>query len=333
MSERGPIPAAGTMTATGICLTEDSLDDLLRAAFETVLERGEAVLPTKGRTRELRGVTLQLTNPRARLSRSESRGKVFSALGELLWYLSGSAATDRITHYIPAYQEYDEDGVVHGGYGPRLRGDNDQLATVIALLRRKPSTRQAVIQIFDRVDLLEPHKDIPCTCTLQFLNRQAGLDAVVYMRSNDAFIGLPHDVFCFSMIQELVARSIGVDVGRYIHVTGSLHLYDTKIEDARRFLDEGYYFSNAMPPMPDADPLAAISEILVLEEQLRCVTDPLSITVPSDPYWGDLARLLIVFELVRGGRADDVSAVVDGMNTEVFKLYVSDHLDRKTRAE
>ena len=31
---------------------------------------------------ELRGVTLQLTNPRARLSRSESRGKVFSALGE-----------------------------------------------------------------------------------------------------------------------------------------------------------------------------------------------------------------------------------------------------------
>ena len=183
LSERWPILAARTMTATAICLTEDSLDDLLRAVFEAVLERGEAVSATKGPNRELRGVTLQLTNPRARLSRSESRGKVFSALGELLWYLSGSAATDRISHYIPAYKDYDEDGVVHGGYGPRLRGDSDQLATVIALLRRKPSTRQAVIQIFDYVDLLEPHKDVPCTCTLQFLNRGAGLDAVVYMRS------------------------------------------------------------------------------------------------------------------------------------------------------
>lgn len=319
------------MTATPTCLTEDSLDDLLRAAFEAVLERGEAVSPTRGPNRELRGVTLQLTNPKARLSRSESRGKVFSALGELLWYLSGSAATDRISHYIPKYKDYDEDGIVHGGYGPRLRGDNDQLATVIALLREKPSTRQAVIQIFDHVDLLEPHKDVPCTCTLQFLNRGAVLDAVVYMRSNDAFIGLPHDVFCFSMIQELVARSVGVDVGQYIHVAGSLHLYDTNVEDARRFLDEGYYFSNAMPQMPDADPLAAVSEILVLEEQLRSGTDPLSITVPSDPYWADLVRLLMVFELVRGGRPDEVPVVVDDMNTEVYKLYVADHLDRKTR--
>lgn len=319
------------MSATATCLIEDSLDDLLRGVYEAVLERGEAVSPTKGPNRELRCVTLQLNNPRARLSRSESRGRVFSALGELLWYLSGSAATDHISHYIQAYKDYDEDGIVHGGYGPRLRGGSDQLATVIALLREKPSTRQAVIQIFDHVDLLAPHKDVPCTCTLQFLNRDAGLDVVVYMRSNDAFIGLPRDVFCFSMIQELVARCVGVDVGQYMHVAGSLHLYDTNDEDARRFLDEGYYFSDEMPRMPDADPLAAVREILVLEEQLRSGKDPLSIIVPSDPYWADLVRILMVFELSGSERQNEVAAVVDEMNTQVYQLYVADHLERKTR--
>src|SRR5262249_46978952 len=148
---------AGGMATSAICLVEDSLDDLLHAAIDIVIERGEALSPTKGPNRELRGVTLQLTNARARLSRSESRGKVFSALGELLRYLSGSNATDQITHYISQYSRYDEGGIVFGGYGPRLRGGTDQLASVIELLRRRPTTRRAVIQIFDHEDLREPH--------------------------------------------------------------------------------------------------------------------------------------------------------------------------------
>lgn len=315
------------------CLTEDSLDDLLRAAIEAVLEQGEAVSPTKGPNRELRGVTLQLTNPRARLSRSESRGKVFSALGELIWYLSGSNATDQIAHYIKRYSEYDEDGIVFGGYGPRLRGGADQLATVIDQLRERPSTRRAVIQIFDAADLLQRHKDVPCTCTLQFLSRETGLDLIVYMRSNDIFIGLPHDVFCFSMIQELVARSIGSDVGQYIHVVGSLHLYDTSAEDAHRFLEEGYYDPNEMPPMPYVDPMAAVAELCAFEAHLRSGSDPLCAALPSAEYWADLARLLVVFELDRGGRRDKIASVVEQMSMNVYKLHVADRLDRKARGQ
>jgi thymidylate synthase len=317
----------GAIRRSAASLTEDSLDDLLRAAIEAVLKHGEAVRPTKGPNRELRGVTLELTNPRARLSRSESRGKVFSALAELIWYLSGSNATDQITHYISAYSQYDEDGIIFGGYGPRLRGDADQLATVIGLLRERPSTRRAVIQIFDAADL-QPHKDVPCTCTLQFLSREAGLDLIVYMRSNDVFIGLPHDVFCFSMIQELVARSVGVDVGRYIHMVGSLHLYDDDADAARRFLDEGYYVPTAMPPMPDLDPMAAVAEIRAVEEQLRSGSEPLSVALPSDQYWADLARLLVIFELVRGGRPDDIPTVMSQMSTDIYTLHVADRLDR-----
>jgi thymidylate synthase len=318
----------GAIATSATCLTEDSLDDLLREAIEAVLERGEAVSPTKGPNREIRGVTLQLTNPRARLSRSESRGKVFSALGELLWYLSGSRATDQISHYISKYLEYDEDGIVFGGYGPRLRGESDQLATVIGLLRERPSTRRAVVQIFDGADLREPHKDVPCTCTLQFLSREARLDLIVYMRSNDVFIGFPHDVFCFSMIQELVARSVGNDVGQYIHVAGSLHLYDDDAQGARQFLNEGYFDTNQMPPMPDDNPMAAVAEILAIGTQLRSGSDPLSVALPSNQYWADLARLLVVFELDRSERRDEIASVMDQMTTDVYNVHVADRLDR-----
>jgi thymidylate synthase len=316
------------MTASATCLIRESLDDLLRAGIEAVLERGERVSPTKGPNRELRGVTLQLKNPRARLSRSESRGKVVSALGELVWYLSGSNATDQIAHYIKQYSQYDEDGIIFGAYGPRLRRDPDQLASVVDLLRERPPTRRAAIQIFNGADLLEPHKDVPCTCTLQFLNRQAGLDLIVYMRSNDLFIGFPHDVFCFSMIQELVARSISVEVGQYIHVAGSLHLYDEHAENARRFLNEGYFGTKEMPPMPDLDPMTAVEELITVEEKLRSGSDPLSVPLPSNQYWADLARLLVAFELDLAGRYDEIASVLGQMSTDVYNVHLEDRLDR-----
>ena len=316
------------MRTSATCLIADSLDDLLRAAIETVLARGENVAPSRGTNREVRGVTLQLTNPRARLSRSESRGKVFSALGELLWYLSGSNATDWIAYYIPQYRCDDEDGLIWGGYGPRLRGDADQLARVIGQLRAQPSTRRAVVQLFDAGDVLDVHKDVPCTCTLQFLSREAGLDLVVHMRSNDVYVGLPHDVFCFTMLHELVARSIGVDVGQYLHIVGSLHLYDVNATAARHFLDEGYHWTTAMPPMPTTDPLRAVDALLNAEAQLRSGADPLTIVLPPSPYWADLARLLVVFALDRDGRHGEIPAVMAQMTTDVYDVHVQDRLDR-----
>lgn len=326
------------MATTATCLTRDSLDDLLRAAIKALLKSGEPVSPTKGPNRELRGVTLQLTNPRARLSRSESRGKVFSALGELLWYLSGSGETAHITHYISQYQEYDEDGIVFGAYGPRLRGNGstdrpDQLAGVIDLLGTRPATRRAVIQLFEGTDLVQRHEDVPCTCTLQFFRRGEHLDLVVHMRSNDVFIGFPHDVFCFTMIQELVARSLGIELGQYIHLVGSLHLYDDKIEAAKGFLAEGLFATTAMPAMPAGDPMPAVAGLIALEEELRLGGNPSGSVLPSDPYWADLASLLIIFNLERVGRHGEVASIGNRMSTDVYKLHIDDRLDRGAQAQ
>jgi hypothetical protein len=82
---------------------------------------------------------------------------------------------------------------------------------------------------------------------LQFLIRRNRLHTLTTMRSNDAYIGLPHDIFCFSMLQEVLARTLGVALGQYSHFVGSLHLYDENRDEAQQYLDEGVQATIAMP--------------------------------------------------------------------------------------
>ncbi len=64
------------------------------------------------------------------------------------------------------------------------------------------------------------------------MGRGSNLHMSVTMRSNDAYMGLPHDVFCFTMLQEMVAKTLGLELGEYYHYVGSMHLYMSDIEAA-----------------------------------------------------------------------------------------------------
>ncbi len=207
------------MSEASLKVTAATLDDLLHEVFRRLISTGTILVTSKGKNLEKTGAVLELTNPRARMSRTESRCLLFSALGELLWYLSGSSDLAFIRYYI---EDYPTDGegktTVHAAYGPRLRSKSrDQIDWVIQLLKEKPSTRRAVIPIYQPIDCKTDLREVPCTCTLQFLIRGRRLEMLAHMRSNDAYMGLPGDVFAFTMIQELVARALGVEVGRYKH--------------------------------------------------------------------------------------------------------------------
>lgn len=319
---------------------KNTLDDLLRSVFAAILENGETISTSRDRSRELYGVALELENPRARLSVTESRGKIFSGLGELFWYLSGSASLRFIKYYIKKYEKESEDGAtVHGAYGPRLfdaQGVN-QVQNVIDQLREKPRTRRAVIQIFDAADLSKPHgkhrKEVPCTSTLQFLMPNGKLALVVNMRSNDALYGLPHDVFAFTMLQELVARTLGVEVGKYVHFVGSLHLYEDKLDDAKSYIDEGFQDSNLlMPPMPDGDPWKAI-EILKSAEKLARDEVRLPDEVYGlEPYWQDLARMFLIFAASKKHDEPTLRALSSQMHFDIYSQFIEARIEAKVEA-
>jgi thymidylate synthase len=186
----------------------------------------------------------------------------------------------------------------YGGYGPRIFGQrgNNQLENVIALLREHPVSRRAVIQLFNAEDLGVPrHPDIPCTCTLQFLMRDNKLHLITTMRSNDAYMGLPHDIFCFTMLQEALARTLGVELGSYQQFVGNLHLYERDAVKAQQYIDEGFQSTLPMPAMPSGDPWPSIKALLDVEARIRGGEKIDAKACGVSEYWADLIRLLQIF--------------------------------------
>lgn len=136
-------------------VSASSLDDLLHEVYRRLIASGQETFPSKGRAFEVTGAVLELTNPRARMSRTETRAVIFGWLGELLWYLAGSDELSFIQYYIKGYKEdYKGAANVRAAYGPRLySGGQNQLRVVIALLQEKGDTRRAVVPIYQPQDL------------------------------------------------------------------------------------------------------------------------------------------------------------------------------------
>jgi thymidylate synthase len=151
------------------------------------------------------------------------------AVGELLWYLSGSNRVKDISQFSKVWERLSDDGeTVNSAYGYRIFGKFgfNQFQFVYDELDKNPNSRRAVIHIKDPVNYQEhPSKDVPCTVCLQYLIRDRKLHATTYMRSNDIWMGFPYDVFSFTCFQILLAMELGVEVGTYTHIAGSLHLY------------------------------------------------------------------------------------------------------------
>lgn len=149
------------------------------------------------------------------------------AVGELLWYLSGNPTLKAIQNYTKAWDRMSDDGLyVNSNYGWCIQHkyDFDQWEYVKDLFMKDVNTRQAVLHIKTADN--KPSKDVNCTVCIQFLLRDGKLHATTYMRSNDIWMGFPYDVFSFTALQIKMAMELGVGIGTYTHIAGSLHLYE-----------------------------------------------------------------------------------------------------------
>ncbi|MCP8687285.1 thymidylate synthase [Marinobacterium sedimentorum] len=321
-------------------IRQKTLDDLLFDVFSKLLKSKNPVKATRGSTFELFGVILELSNPRARLSRTETKGTIFSCLGELLWYISGSNDLSFIKHYIKRYEDDSEDGkTIYGAYGPRLLkqdGHINQIKNVIEILSLKETSRRAVIQIFDSSDIDSYHKEIPCTCNLQFIVRKGKLNMLTHMRSNDAFFGLPHDIFSFTMLQEIIARSLNIEVGIYKHSVGSLHIYENYVEKAKQFIDEGFQSSKPMPSMPIGDPKKSIEKLLKVEQNIRSKNICYDGSEELEPYWTDLALLLSIFNIskqIDNDHSTEIERLKNLISSDTYKIYIEKRQQSFTKAK
>jgi thymidylate synthase len=302
----------------------ETFDDLLRNSIELVLAHGQLTKPSKGPASELIGLSMRLRNPRARFSRTETRATLFSALGETLWYLSGTNEFDLIEYYIPSYRLHcDTPADVkesEAAYGPRIINQLEFIRNQI----KKTDTRKAVLSIYRMEDHSNLY-DVPCTCTLQFFPRAGVLHAIGQMRSNDLYMGMAHDIFAFTFLQELLARSSGLEIGAYYHQVGSLHLYERDRDKALRYLSAGVADTIPMPRMPVGDPEPGLQWLLSSERAIREI-EPLPDVTGIDPYWRDLAGILKLKALSAGGTIEEMFAVKAAMSSDPFQTFITDEI-------
>jgi thymidylate synthase len=139
----------------------------------------------------------------------------------------------------------------------------------VNLLRQDPDSRRAVVPIYARRDVGLDSRDIPCTTTLQFLLRGGKLTMITTMRSNDAILGMPYDVFNFAMIHEWMACRLGVELGDYIHFAGSLHYYGSDEAKLREIVAEPAASEFEMPAMNPETIAQELSVFQNYEEDMR----------------------------------------------------------------
>lgn len=237
-----------------------SLDDLLNATYRDILENGVLIRGSKrGDNIEIIQFAATLLNPRVRTSISLDRKIVESKFAEFAWYLSKDRDKDFIIPYIKAYnKEENQNNKILGAYGPKIfgisAGRKSQYETVVEQIVKRSTTKQAYIAISDSEDYKfrdEKYHSPPCTIGLHFYVRDEKLSLTVYMRSNDAYLGLPHDLFCFTMLQELVSLRTNTALGVYTHCATSMHVYEPHQQKIKDYLNEGLHEPIEMPSMVD----------------------------------------------------------------------------------
>lgn len=228
-----------------IAISGDSsaTDAWLRLLRACLRDGGEVNIQRVGEaTRELQVPTLSIPLRRAVVAAPARKLSYRFMAAEALWVLAGQEDVASVARYAARYQEFSDDGkVLAGAYGPRFVA---QLPYVAAALRRDPSTRQAVITLWQPSP--PASKDVPCTLALQWLLREEALHCHVFMRSSDLWLGLPYDLFTFTcmtyrVLQEVNHAQSPADVvypGRLTWTAGSAHLYARDQERARQLLVE-----------------------------------------------------------------------------------------------
>lgn len=147
-------------------------------------------------------------------------------LAEWLWIQAGREDVTSIAGFNSKIANYSDDGVIFAGaYGPRL---SKQWNYLLSTLRKDPDSRQAVATIFTPAP--EATKDVPCTLSLQVFIRGGRMHGIMTMRSNDLWLGLPHDFFNFAQIVNWLAGSLDVLPGSMTIQAGSSHIYASNYE-------------------------------------------------------------------------------------------------------
>ncbi len=185
-------------------------------------------------TRELKHVFFTIKDPRQRwIVAREPAINPAAALADILSTLRGATNTAFHREGNNRSSRNTDNLLSRGttiGYRLRRNLDFDQLELAYQTLSQYTTNREVVLQIWDaRLDMQNPDKKPrvgePAHNLVSILKvRDGKLEWTQIDRTDDFLRGIPYDFLQFTLIQELMAGWLGLELGCYYHFSESLVL-------------------------------------------------------------------------------------------------------------
>ncbi|RDV05029.1 thymidylate synthase [Undibacter mobilis] len=177
-----------------------------------------------------------------------------SIVHELLWFLAGDTNIKYLNdNGVRIWDEWaDERGDLGPVYGHQWRswpakdgGTIDQIANVIAAIKRTPDSRRLIVTAWNPADV-DKMALPPCHLLFQFYVANGRLSCQLYQRSADVFLGVPFNIGSYALLTMMVAQVTGYKPGDFVWTGGDTHLYLNHVEQAELQLSRA---PRALPTM------------------------------------------------------------------------------------
>jgi len=167
-----------------------------------------------------------------------------SIVHELLWFLRGETNIRSLqAEKVSIWDEWaDASGDLGPVYGKQWRAWRaadgrtiDQIANVVAEIKRNPYSRRLLVVSFNPGDL--PAVAPPACHTLfQFYVSGDRLSVQLYQRSADLMLGVPFNIASYALLLMMVAQVTGLKAHEFVHTFGDVHIYSNHIVGAEEQL-------------------------------------------------------------------------------------------------
>jgi len=172
-----------------------------------------------------------------------------SIVYELLWFLRGDTNVQFLQdNGVRIWNEWaDENGDLGPVYGKQWRAWQtsdgqviDQISNVIDQIKNNPDSRRLLVNAWN-VGELDKMAIPPCHFCFQFYVANGRLSCQLFQRSADAFLGVPFNIACYSLLTHMVAQQCDLEVGEFVWTGGDTHIYDNHFEQVDTQLSRSPY--------------------------------------------------------------------------------------------
>jgi thymidylate synthase len=302
--------------------------------------------------KEVLNYNMIIHNPVQRLITDKKRSfRLPGAIARFIWMMAANNRLADIEFYWgKSVAPFTDDGYTVPGssYGARMFNASpglDQIEAIIKRLKEDHSTRRAAVSIYHPIDAIRDSKDIPCTFGLFYHIRGGKLVSTVVMRSNNAYILLPYNTFEFSLLSEIIAKEVGVEMGSMHYNALSMHIYEEHYSISEEIVNaEADLNDISFPPMPfDPKPMDEVKKLIRLEAKIRHISAGLNNSnigewlkdtiilgereedkITLHEYWKQFYYLLLYFIVSEKINDKEALKKVTNLITDPYKKYLNE---------